>query len=68
MNDAITTIYEEGREAYSDDKSLDDNPYGVGTNAHAHWANGWNYAKENDPLSPENMEDDFQDSNLGDED
>jgi len=49
-----STEYREGREAYSDDKHLEDNPYKkTDPTRAADWAAGWNYAMHNDPLAPE---------------
>lgn len=49
--------YAAGREAYSDDKSLTDNPHAAGTAEHGDWERGFKYAERNDPFSPENMGD-----------
>lgn len=46
-----TDAYSEGREAYSDDKALKDNPYPVGATAHLDWQKGFRDAEKNDPLA-----------------
>lgn len=47
--------YTEGREAYSDDKYLNDNPYQSGTSEARDWERGFKYAERNDPLAPHNL-------------
>ncbi len=47
--------YQEGRDAYSDDKDLSDNPYLGGEKAR-NWADGWEYAARNDPLADRNYQ------------
>jgi hypothetical protein len=49
--------YTQGREAYSDDKKLADNPHAAGTAEHGDWERGYKNAEKNDPLAPHNMED-----------
>lgn len=43
--------YQQGKHAYSDDKTLADNPYSPGTAEYADWNNGYEYAERNDPLA-----------------
>lgn len=47
--------YSDGREAYSDDKTLADNPHAEGTAERGDWERGFKYAEKNDPFAPENF-------------
>lgn len=47
----------DGKDAYSDDKNLSDNPHAEGTAEHADWKRGWISAEKNDPFAPHNLED-----------
>ena len=49
--------YTEGRMAYSDDKSLDDNPHPKHTVAFSQWQEGFIYTEENDPLRLDDEDD-----------
>jgi hypothetical protein len=42
---------EQGREAYGDDKTLDDNPYVMGTPEYVTWNQAFEEARKNDPLA-----------------
>lgn len=42
---------EQGREAYGDDKTLDDNPYVMGTPEYVAWNEAFEEARKNDPLA-----------------
>lgn len=55
--------YETGKDAYYDGEALEDNPHDRASTLHTAWADGWNYAEDNDPLA-----DDFPDSDFGDDD
>ena len=52
-----TEAFFNGKEAYSDDKNLSDNPHTVGTSQHTDWERGWRNAEKNDPFAPHNLDD-----------
>lgn len=43
--------YKQGREAYSDERTLNDNPYSPGTGEYSDWQAGYEWAEKNDPLT-----------------
>lgn len=51
----MTTEFDQGKAAYSDDKNLEDNPHKGDLTKSADWEAGWRQAEENDPLSPANL-------------
>lgn len=57
---------EQGREAYGDDKTLDDNPYVMGTPEYVTWNQAFEEARMDDPLA-DICDDDYGDD-LDDED
>lgn len=50
---------EQGRQAYSDDIDLDENPFPPGTQSHSDWSNAWLGAKEDDPFRPDSGSDQY---------
>lgn len=59
---------EQGREAYGDDKTLNDNPYVMGTDDYVTWAQAFEAARKNDPLADMCGGGDEGDDDLDDED
>lgn len=51
----MTTAREQGREAYSDEKDLKDNPFPIGSDEHKDWKKGFQAAERDDPFAPHNL-------------
>lgn len=49
----MSNSFQEGRDAYCDCKELSDNPHVNGTPEYADWKQGFQQAKQNDPLAPD---------------